>query len=206
MGGETGNPMHFKIIVLGDSAVGKSSMIHFYHKNEVTSHQQATLSCEYFIHNENIDGRAVKLLIWDTAGQERYRSMTQTYLRGAKGILVVYSVTDRSSFTNVRRWMDDVVNVCTNYSLILVGNKSDLVDQRIVTFEEGNQLAKSLGIQFFETSLFEERQPAHGTRVSQIFKSLIEMIYQREDVGTVSTDMRTPVLAVASSRISGCKC
>src|SRR5947209_8339090 len=95
--------IHWKMIIIGDSEVGKSSLINLYHKNEIAPHQQATLSCEYLIHSESVNGRPVKLLIWDTAGQEKYRTMTQTYLRGAKGILLVYSVADKASFENVRR-------------------------------------------------------------------------------------------------------
>ena len=201
--------VHWKMIIIGDSAVGKSSLIGLYHRNELAQHQQATLSCEYLIHSESVNGRPVKLLIWDTAGQEKYRTMTQTYLRGAKGILLVYSVADRASFDNVRRWMDDVVNTCSAYSLVLIGNKCDLVDARTVSSEEGGALAASLGVPFFETTLFEEKRPPHAARIAQVFRALLENIAARDkslQEGGGETDQKAVGLAAAGKKGTGCGC
>ena len=100
-----------------------------------------------------LDGKRVKLQIWDTAGQERFRTITNAYYRGAHGILLTYDVTDEGSFNNVRNWMRNIEQHASDgVSKVLVGNKSDAEEKRVISTEQGEALAKEFGIPFFETS------------------------------------------------------
>ena len=100
-----------------------------------------------------MDGQNIKLQIWDTAGQERFRTLTASYYRGAHGIIIVYDVTDRETFENVRQWMHEIDRFANdNVCKVLVGNKCDLDDKRKVSKEEGEELAKHYGIPYLETS------------------------------------------------------
>lgn len=97
--------------------------------------------------------KAIKMQIWDTAGQEKFRTITSSYYRGAHGIIIVYDVTDRDSFVNVNNWLQEIQRYASeSVNRLLIGNKCDLEEKRIVSFEEGKQLADSLGIVFIETS------------------------------------------------------
>ncbi len=100
-----------------------------------------------------LEDKIIKLQIWDTAGQERFRTITSSYYRGAHGIIVVYDVTDLESFNNVKQWLHEIDRYASeNVNKLLVGNKSDLVDKRKISFEAGKELADSNGIEFIETS------------------------------------------------------
>lgn len=143
------------------------------------------------------DKRA-KLQIWDTAGQERFRTITQAYYRGAMGIVIVYDVTDRSSFENVKNdWVKNVNrHVNTGVRKVLVANKIDLEQRRMVTTEEGQQLADELGIRFFETSALS------GANVESMFVSLAKEIRETEgdrSTKSVPSTDRVMVQAVSSS-------
>ena len=101
----------------------------------------------------DLDSKVVKMQIWDTAGQERFRTITSSYYRGAHGIIVVYDVTDRESFKNVENWMKEISRYASeNVSKLLVGNKSDIEGKKVVSYEEGKELADQLGVKFLETS------------------------------------------------------
>ncbi|CAE7383175.1 rab8A [Symbiodinium microadriaticum] len=112
-----------------------------------------TIGIDFKIKNIQLDGKRIKLQIWDTAGQERFRTITTSYFRGAQGILLVYDVTDRQSFTSIRNWVAQIqMHADVNVNKILIGNKCDMQDQRVVTTGEGEALAKEYNIHFFETS------------------------------------------------------
>ena len=175
------NSISYKIVIIGDSAVGKTSLINLYNFKEINHTHIPTLACDYFITNEKVDGRPVKLLVWDTAGQERFRAISTTYVKNARGILIVYSVTDRNSFNNVNRWLDDVVNVVDNFVMILVGNKSDLKEDRKVSYEEGKKLANEYRVPFYETSIYTDKLPEHAFEVNEIFVELAKKIYQKDE-------------------------
>ena len=174
------NTLSYKIVLIGDSAVGKTSLINLYTYKEVNKSHIPTLACDYFITNERIEGRPIKLLVWDTAGQERYRSISTTYVKNARGILIIYSVTDRNSFNNVTRWLDDVVNVIDDFSMILIGNKSDLKEERKVTYDEGKKLANEFRVPFYETSIYEDKKPEHAVGINEIFIELAKRIYTKD--------------------------
>ncbi|XWS22286.1 hypothetical protein CRYUN_Cryun29cG0021400 [Craigia yunnanensis] len=128
----------FKIVIIGDSAVGKSNLLSRYARNEFNAHSKATIGVEFQTQSVEIDGKEIKAQIWDTAGQERFRAVTSAYYRGAFGALLVYDISRRATFDNVARWLDELNSHSdTTIARTLVGNKCDLENIREVTLEEG---------------------------------------------------------------------
>jgi len=143
----------FKLLLIGDSGVGKSNMLLRFADDVYRDNLESTIGVDFKICSQIVDGKTVKMQIWDTAGQERFRTIAASYYRGAHGIIVVYDVTDRTSFENVRMWMQEIEKyVRGDVSRLLVGNKSDLSSKRCISYDEGKYLADELGVQFLETS------------------------------------------------------
>jgi len=143
----------FKLLLIGDSGVGKSNMLLRFADDVYNDNLESTIGVDFKICTQTVDSKTVKMQIWDTAGQERFRTIAASYYRGAHGIVVVYDVTDRTSFENVRMWMQEIEKyVRGDVSRLLVGNKSDLSSKRCITHDEGKYLADELGVQFLETS------------------------------------------------------
>jgi small GTP-binding protein len=143
----------FKYIIIGDSGVGKSCLLlQFTDKRFETSHE-LTIGVEFGARVVTIDDTPVKLQIWDTAGQESFRSITRSYYRGATGTLLVFDVTRRETFEHVATWLHDAQEHSNlPMSILLIGNKSDLADQREVTTEEAQSFAQEKGLEYLETS------------------------------------------------------
>ena len=201
------NIISYKIVLIGDSAVGKTSLIKLYNYKEVDRTHIPTLACDYFITNEVVEGRPVKLLVWDTAGQERFRSISTTYVKNARGILLVYSVTDRNSFQNVSRWLDDIVNVIDDFLMVLVGNKTDLEDERAVSYEEGRRLANDYRVPFFETSIYENKLPEHGVKIGDVFLELARDIYKADkERGMLDREEDKGFTVDGKGNSGGCSC
>mmetsp|Transcript_27709 Transcript_27709/g.76671 ORF Transcript_27709/g.76671 Transcript_27709/m.76671 type:complete len:209 (-) Transcript_27709:241-867(-) len=164
----------FKIVLIGDSAVGKSNLLSRFTRNEFDLDSRATVGVEFASHRLKIQGKVVKAQIWDTAGQERYRAITDAYYRGAVGALCVYDITRRRSFDNVERWLQELREYAEpQTAVVLVGNKCDLASKKVVSFDEAKELADSLGVQFMETSA----KNAHN--VEQAFQAMAKDIKQR---------------------------
>ncbi|KAI8077819.1 ras family-domain-containing protein [Halteromyces radiatus] len=142
-----------KLLLIGDSGVGKSCLLLRFSDDSFTPSFITTIGIDFKIRTIELDGKRIKLQIWDTAGQERFRTITTAYYRGAMGILLVYDVTDERSFGNVRNWFSNIEQHANEgVNKILIGNKCDMEDKRVVTKEQGEALANELGIQFMETS------------------------------------------------------
>ena len=143
----------FKILLLGDSGVGKSSIILRYIENNFSQNLMNSIGVDFKLKNIEVKGKKVKLQVWDTAGEERFRTITTSYYKGAQAIIVVFDITDRDSFEHVKNWMADVDKFAKEGVLrILCGNKCDLEHQRKISKEEGKELASKYGIQYIETS------------------------------------------------------
>ncbi|WMV44645.1 hypothetical protein MTR67_038030 [Solanum verrucosum] len=146
--------LSFKILLIGDSGVGKSSLLVSFISNAVDD-LAPTIGVDFKIKTLSVSGKKLKLTIWDTAGQERFRTLTSSYYRGAQGIILVYDVTRRETFTNLSDvWAKEVELYSNNQDCVkmLVGNKVDRESERAVTREEGIALAKELGGLFLECS------------------------------------------------------
>jgi Ras-related protein Rab-1A len=164
----------FKLLLIGDSGVGKSCLLLRFADNTYTDSYISTIGVDFKIRTLEIDGKNVKLQIWDTAGQERFRTITSSYYRGAHGIIVVYDVTDKVSFNNVKQWLGEIDRyACQAVNKLLVGNKSDLKDKKVVEFQEAKDFADSIGIPFLETSA------KSATNVEEAFIQMTKQIKER---------------------------
>ena len=143
----------FKVVVIGDSGVGKSCLLIRFAEDKFSEEHVSTIGVDFTNRTVEIGEDLVKLQLWDTAGQERFRTVTSTYYRGAQGIVVIFDVTERRSFETVRAWVEDVDKWASSGTVrILVGNKTDLHESRQVSTEEAEQLAEELRMKYYETS------------------------------------------------------
>ena len=144
----------YKILLLGDSSVGKTCFLMRYTDNTFQEIHMSTIGLDYKLKNVQLDdGKMVKIQIWDTAGQDRFRSITKNYYKGAHGIILIYDITNKKSFENVRTWINQIKEeVSEKVSIILVGNKIDDEEHRVVATDDGEKIAKELGLMFFECS------------------------------------------------------
>mmetsp|Transcript_48902 Transcript_48902/g.129257 ORF Transcript_48902/g.129257 Transcript_48902/m.129257 type:complete len:205 (-) Transcript_48902:76-690(-) len=164
----------FKLLLIGDSGVGKSCLLLRFADDTYTESYISTIGVDFKIRTLEQDGKTVKLQIWDTAGQERFRTITSSYYRGAHGIIVVYDVTDKESFNNVKHWVQEIDKYAADgVNKLLVGNKCDLSSKKVVSYDEAKELSESLNIQFMETSA----KNAHN--VEQAFQTMAREIKQR---------------------------
>ncbi|CAD8164511.1 unnamed protein product [Paramecium pentaurelia] len=159
-----------KILLIGDSGVGKTNVLLRFCENNFQPTYLSTIGIDFKIKSIDVEGKKIKMQIWDTAGQERFKTITQTYYKGAMGIILVYSIDDKDSFNNISNWMNQIKqHASENVCKLLIGNKID-VPNRQVSKEEGEQLAKSFGVPFFETSAKE------GTNVADAFFAMAKAV------------------------------
>ena len=155
----------FKVLLLGDSGTGKSSLILRYTDNTFNGSLVSSIGVDFKLVKKEVDGNVIKIQIWDTAGHERFRSITTSYYRGADCILIVYDISDRSSFEHITEWLKQIErNANSNVLKILVGNKSDLSEERKVSQEEAQKYANEHLMPYLETSAKD------GTNTEQIFE------------------------------------
>ncbi|KAH9717681.1 ras-related protein RABA3 [Citrus sinensis] len=162
----------FKVVVIGDSAVGKSQILSRFTKNEFCFDSKSTIGVEFQTRTVTINSKIIKAQIWDTAGQERYRAVTSAYYRGALGAVVVYDITKRQSFDHVARGVEELrAHADSSIRIILIGNKSDLVDMWAVSAEDVVEFAEDQGLFFSEASAL------NGDNVDTAFFRLLQEIY-----------------------------
>ncbi|XP_045473752.1 ras-related protein Rab-3 isoform X2 [Harmonia axyridis] len=161
----------FKLLIIGNSSVGKTSFLFRYADDSFTSAFVSTVGIDFKVKTVYRHEKRVKLQIWDTAGQERYRTITTAYYRGAMGFILMYDITNEDSFNSVQDWVTQIKTYSwDNAQVILVGNKKDMEDERVISFERGKQLADQLGVEFFETSAKE------NINVKNVFERLVDII------------------------------
>jgi len=164
----------FKLLLIGDSGVGKSSLLLRFADNTFTESFISTIGVDFKIRTIEIDGHTVKLQIWDTAGQERFRTITSSYYRGAHGIIVVYDTTNAETFNNVQKWLQEIERyACETVHKLLVGNKCDLVSERKVSSEDAREFADQLNLVFLETSAKD------STNVEEAFSKMARSIKEK---------------------------
>ena len=173
-------PLNFnfllKYIIIGDSSVGKSNILLKYTNDKFNEDYQTTIGVEFGAKNVKIENKIYRIQIWDTAGQETFRSITRSYYKNSVCACVVYDITKKSSFDNLKDWIED----CTKHSpktifLVLIGNKNDLEKERQVSYEEGEAFAKQYGMLFYETSA------KTWANISELFRDSCSEIARRID-------------------------
>jgi len=143
----------FKLVLLGESAVGKSSLVIRFVKGQFHEYQESTIGAAFLAQTVCVGETLVKFEIWDTAGQERYHSLAPMYYRGAQAAIVVYDITKQDSFARAKTWVKELQRQAPqNIVIALAGNKCDLADSRAVDYEEAKQYAEENGLLFVETS------------------------------------------------------
>ncbi|OEL37140.1 Ras-related protein RABA2a [Dichanthelium oligosanthes] len=163
----------FKVVLIGDSGVGKSNLLSRFTRNTFSLDSKSTIGVEFATRTIQVEGKTIKAQIWDTAGQERYRAITSAYYRGAVGALLVYDVTKGTTFENVKRWLNELRgHADANTVIMLIGNKTDLGHLRAVAQEDATALAEREGLSFVETSALD------ATNVDRAFETLLTEIYR----------------------------
>lgn len=165
----------FRLLLLGDSGVGKTCMLRRFTEGEFDPSHISTIGVDFKMKTIEIDGLRVRVQIWDTAGQERYQTITKQYYRRAQGILFVYDITNLPSFQHIAKWAGDVdEHAPDDVQTILVGNKADEEFSRQVTKDQGKKLAETYGMEFFETSA------STSSNISESFIRLTELVLQAQ--------------------------
>lgn len=167
----------YKLLLIGDSGVGKSCLLLRFADNTYTESYISTIGVDFKVRTIELEKKTIKLQIWDTAGEERFRTITSSYYRGAHGIIVVFDVTDQVSYNNVKQWLKEIERyACENVNKLLVGNKCDLDDKRQVAQETAKEFADDLQISYIETSA------KNATNVDETFIKIAEEIrHMRRD-------------------------
>ncbi len=166
--------MMFKIVLVGDQFVGKTNIMSKYLKNEFHEDSKSTVGVEFGSKQFIIENHKIKAQIWDTAGQERYKSITSAYYKGAKGVFVIYDISNKNSFDSIDSWVNDVkATADKRLTVVIIGNKCDLEEQRQITTQEGEQKATKLEAAFFETSAL------LGQNLDKAFEMMINEIYKK---------------------------
>ena len=200
-----GKEVTAKLVILGESSVGKSSIVLRFVRHEFVPNQESTIGAAFLVQTVSLPQGQVKFEIWDTAGQERYRSLAPMYYRGACAAVIVYDITCADSFRRAKSWIKELqTNTDGNIVLALVGNKSDLNDARAVSTKEGQGLAEEEGVQFFEASA------KSGHNIEEVFNSIANKVLssglgtstgQRATAGTTKLGAPTK-----KKKDSGCPC
>lgn len=162
-----------KLLMVGDSTAGKSSLLQQFVEGSFNVSFITTIGIDYKIKMMNYGTLKKKVIIWDTAGQERFRTITRSYFRGSEGVFLVFDVTNRKSFDNIHKWILDIKSIDNDPLIMLVGNKCDLNDLRIVSFEEAEKKACEHGFPYFETSA------KTGYNVNLIYQNMFDSICRK---------------------------
>ncbi|XP_014097130.1 ras-related protein Rab-43 isoform X3 [Bactrocera oleae] len=191
----------FKVVLIGDCGTGKTCIVDRFKTGNFIERHGNTIGVDFSMKTVNIEEKQVKLQIWDTAGQERFRTITQSYYRSANGVIIVYDITKRSSFSNLQKWIEEVRRyTASNVLLILIGNKSDLDEEREVDFEEAKQMC-----QYIPEILFVmETSAKQNTNVEDAFVCLATELKRRHDINTVEEDKEDAIRLGQSKPLSNC--
>ncbi|CAM6037610.1 unnamed protein product [Sphagnum compactum] len=198
----------YKLVFLGDQSVGKTSIITRFMYDKFDNTYQATIGIDFLSKTMYLEDRTVRLQLWDTAGQERFRSLIPSYIRDSSVAVIVFDVANRQSFLNTARWVEEVRSERgSDVIIMLVGNKTDLVEKRQVSIEEGDAKAREFGVMFIETSA------KAGFNIKALFRKIAAALPGMEALSAAKQDdlvdinlKTTSSTMQTESRSSGCAC
>jgi len=180
-----------KLLLLGDSSVGKTSILNKYIANKFIENNIATLGVEYMDKTVDYNNFKIKLQIWDTSGEEKYRSITKSYYKNAEGLLVIFDITNEESFNHVKNWINEAKDNNSDIKIILVGNKLDFENERKVTEERAKKFAENNSLQYFETSA------KNGKNIHKSFKAMIDLILEGKSEQDILNELKKPQKTVS---------
>ena len=184
-----------QLIIIGESSVGKTSILYKYTQGFFSTQHLATVGLEYFTKEEVIEDKVIRVKFWDTAGQEQYKSLTRNFYRNSDGVIIVYDVTNKNSFYKVQEWVESVYdNTDKSVSMILIGNKTDL--PREVSKQEGERMAESFKIKYFETSAKE------NSGINESMMEIVSLVINNKKM----IEKDTVEIQEVNNSSSGCKC
>lgn len=193
-----GKICQFKLVLLGESSVGKSSLVLRFVKGQFHEYQESTIGAAFLTQTIHLNDVAVKFEIWDTAGQERYHSLAPMYYRGAQAAIVVYDITNQDTFERAKNWVKELQRQATGIVIALAGNKIDLNSMRSVQTDESQTYAYENGLLFMETSA------KTSANVTEIFKAIAEKLPKNETASTTGQGRRLVESEGTNKSLSSC--
>ena len=165
----------YKVLLLGNSYVGKTCILLRFSEDKFNDNYEVTIGLNYRIKTINIDNTPIKMQIWDTSGEEKFKAIAKNFYRGAHGVLLIYDICQKNSFLDVKGWIEQIIENADNNDIVMLlcGNKIDLEKERIISKEEGENLAKNYGIPFFECSA------KNNININEIFNTMAQNIHSK---------------------------
>ena len=172
---DTSPSKSYKVLLLGNSSVGKTCILIRFSEDTFNDNYEVTIGLNYRIKTITLDNTPIKMQIWDTSGEEKFKAIAKNFYRGAHGVLLIYDICQKSSFLDVKGWIEQIIENTDNDDIVMIlcGNKNDMEKERVISKEEGENLAKNYGIPFFECSA------KNNINIDEIFNTMANNIHSK---------------------------